>query len=116
MVETVTITIELAEVVGEPAFEFVAWSAIERRDIVPISTDGEKYEPGTTVKVKHKVKNIGDKIGVATIKVTDAYTGAYITTYGSGVIIPPGGTWRIDDMEIGKMPNKDWRLKFKVAP
>ncbi|MBA7716428.1 hypothetical protein ES703_125501 [subsurface metagenome] len=97
-------------------FEFVAWSLLDRREIITLDINGDRYDSGMTVKVKHKAKNFGDGASKAVIEVRDADTGDFVTTYGSADIIPPGAIWRVDAVEIGKMPKKDWRLEFKVTP
>ena len=118
VVETKTLTIRLAEVappVGEPDMRFNAYNPPwELREILAKKTE---YAPGESVRVKYKVKNVGDAEGVGTVVIKDADTGATLQTYLSGTLAP-GYSWRTADVgvEVGKMPAKDWRLSFKVTP
>jgi len=116
MVETKTLTIPLSEVpVGVANMRFDAYNPpLELREILAKQTE---YEEGEIVKVKYRVKNIGDGAGIATIEVKDVDTGAVLQTWTTPSI-EPGYSWKTLDVgvTVGAMPNKDWSLSFKVTP
>ncbi len=117
MVETKTLTIPVsaAPPIGEPNMRFAAYDPPwELREILAKQTE---YDPGEAVKVKYRVKNIGDGAGIATITIKDVATGGVLKTYTTPSI-DPGYSWKTLDagVDVGPMPNMDWSLSFKVTP
>jgi hypothetical protein len=125
MVETKTLTLGLEEVeppVEEPIFIFAAYGPpIDTREIFPVGAPWpsvtKTYEEGESVYVHYAVKNTGAGPGVGTIKVTDLDTGTVKATYTTPTL-NPGERFKTtgNGAYIGKMPNKDWRLSFKITP
>ena len=103
-------------------FRFDSWNPpLEPRELFVAGTTWPElipktFEEGETIKVCYKVKNIGTGPGKWTITVKDLDTGAVIATwYGD---LDPGYSFKtpITGATVGKMPNKDLRLEFKVTP
>ncbi len=120
MVETKTLTIPLTEAPpppppGKADMRFAPYDPpLEYREILAKKTE---YDTGEIVKVKYRVKNIGDGAGIATITIKDVSTGAVLRTYTTPSI-EPGWSWRTADIgaTVGPMPDRDWSLSFKVTP
>lgn len=117
MVETKTlkIPVSVAPPVGEPDMRFAAYNPPwELREILAKKTE---YDPDETVRVKYRVKNVGDGAGIATIEIKDADTGKVLKTYTTPSI-DPGYAWKTADegVTVGPMPDSDWSLSFKVTP
>ncbi len=126
MVETKTLTLTVKAVVpvGEPDFRFAAYTPpLDTREIFPVGAPWpsvtKAYDVGDSVYVHYCVKNVGDGVGTGLIAVKDADTGASLQTWA----IPqlnPGERFKTlasgSGAYVGKMPDKDWRLSFKVTP
>ena len=102
-------------------FKFDAYSLTDWREIFIVGSSWPAKvrlaDVGEDIYAHYVVKNIGDVAGKATITVKDLDTGAVITTWSSPELAPNmrfkttgSGAY------IGKMPNKDWSLEFKVTP
>ena len=80
----------------------------------PVKTE---YQEGESVYVEYAVKNNGTIASKANIRVKDIETGVVLTNY-SVPEIQPGYSYHTTGSHayVGKMPNKDWKLQFYVAP
>lgn len=105
MGETKTITITLVAV-GLASFNFT--------QLEPVKS---AYSLDETVYVKYTVKNNGTGPGAASIVVKDLDTGATVATYTTPEL-SPGYSFATSGTHanVGKMPNKNWRLSFTVTP
>jgi len=76
-----------------------------------------KYDVGESVYVQYCVKNVGNVPGSGTMEVKDLDTGALVTTYNIPEL-PINGRFKTTGLGayVGKMPNNDWHLEFKVMP
>jgi len=111
--ETKTITIPRTAALSEFAFD--AWNPPwELWEIKPVKSE---YAEGESVYVMYCVKNIGETAGKSSITVKDLDTGATIATYSLAELSP---NYRFktsgSHAYVSKMPNRDWRLSFKVDP
>ena len=111
--ETKTITIKRTAALADFAFD--AWNPPwELWEVKPVKSE---YAEGESVYVKYCVKNIGETAGKASITVKDITTGSTVTTYSLAQLAP---NYRFktsgSHAYVGKMPNRDWRLSFKVDP
>lgn len=115
--------LEFVEVsAGAGEFRFDSWSPpLDLREVFIVGAAWpalvRKVDVDEHVYAHYVVKNVGSSAGAATITVKDLDTGATITIWSSPNLAPnerfktssPGAY-------IGKMPNRDWRLQFKVMP
>ena len=90
----------------------------EGREIFP---EREVYDKGETVKVHLAIANIGDTADRGNIEVVDLDTGATIKTFTRPAYptpaLKPAYKWSsTSPIEIGSMPDHDWRLQFTVTP
>ncbi len=106
-----------------PEFRFDSWNpgALDFREVFIVGAAWpalvRTVDVGEDVYTHYVVKNVGSVAGKATITVKDLDTGSVITTWSSPELAPnerfkteaPGAY-------IGKMPNRAWRLEFKVDP
>jgi len=112
---TQTIPLSVAPPPGEADMRFAAYDPPwELREILAKKTE---YAPGEIVYVKYRVKNVGDGADIATIEIKDIDTGAVLQTYVTPSL-EPGYMWITGDAgaRVGAMPDRDWRLSFKVTP
>jgi len=124
MVETKTLTlkVEAVEPPGAPNFRFDSYNPpLDTREIFPVGAPWpsvtKTYKPGDSVYIHYAVKNAGDGAGTGLIKVTDLDKGTVIASYAIPTLNPAerfkttgSGAY------VGKMPDTDWRLSFKVTP
>lgn len=105
-------------ILAPPAeFRFDSYNPpLDMSELFPTKTTAI-YKEGESVYVHYAVINIGTVPGAGTIEVKDLDTGAVITTYNVPEL-PINGRFKTSGSGayVGKMPNKDWRLEFKVMP
>jgi len=108
-------------VLGE--FRFDSWNplVLDFREIFIVGSAWPAVvrpaDVGENIYAHYVVKNVGAEAGEATITVKDLDTGSVITTWSSPELatnerFKTSGSGAY----IGKMPNKEWRLEFKVTP
>ena len=113
-------TVEAAPSLGE--FRFDSYGPpLDTREIFPVGAPWpsvtKTYKSGDPVYVHYAVKNVGAGAEKATITVKDLDTGAIITIW-SIPELAPNERFRTtgSGAYVGKIPNRDWRLEFKVEP
>lgn len=75
------------------------------------------YAEGETVKIHYEIKNNGNITAKATIVASDDDTGLDITTYVIADVEPGESIKTVEPhATLGKMPNKDWNVTFKLFP
>jgi len=124
MVETKTLLLTVEAVVEPADMRFDSYGPpLDTREIFPVGAPWpsvtKTYKPGDPVYVHYAVKNVGGGAGAGSIEVKDLDTGAVIATWAVPELAPnerfktlPTGSGAY----VGKMPDKDWRLSFKVTP
>lgn len=103
-------------------FRFDSWNPpLDAREIFIVGAAWpavvRTIDAGEDVYAHYVVKNVGAEAGEAIITVKDLDTGSVITTWSIPELAPnerfktssPGAY-------IGKMPDRAWRLEFKVEP
>lgn len=122
MVETKTLTLTV-EGVPEPAeMRFDSWNPpLDTREIFPTKAPWPQvtatYNVGEDVRIHYVVKNIGTGAGIGSIEVKDLDTNEVLATWAVPEL-SPSERFKTSGLGayVGKMPNKDWRVSFKVTP
>ncbi len=113
------------EAVVLPAdFRFASYNPpLDTREIFPVGAPWpsvtKTYKVGDPVYVHYCVKNVGGGAGAGNIEVKDIDTGSILANYSIPELNPNERFKTLatgSGAYVGKMPDKDWRLSFKVTP